>query len=253
MALELLQSPSSSPSFDFDFNHGRSLPFLSTPSSPKGFGLSFFSTPTSPAPGFDDFGFDVQPKTPSGKPSKTPLLHRQLPPLKPPPQDKKSSLWSTFSPRRKKSSKTSDLERGRQRVSTLSTSKSTKRQARSLSPEKRRWRLKDLLLFRSASEGRGSDKDPFKKYNINMGSPRNVRISSEESSNCASKSNKRGQLSAHELHYRENKAMSEDMRKKSFLPYKQGILGRLAVNPTVHALAHGFGSLAHSHPTKYNY
>jgi len=255
MALEVLQSPSSpSFDFDFDFNHGRSSPCLSTPSSPKGFGFSFFSTPTSPARGFDDFGFDVQPKTPSEKRSRTPLLHHQLPPLKQPPQSKKTSLWSTFSPRRKKSSKTSELERGRERVSTLSTSKTTKREARSLSPEKRRWRLKDLLLFRSASEGRGSDKDPFNKYTFNMGSQGNVRVSSGHSSPSASKSNKKGQLvSAHELHYKANKAMSDDMRKRSFLPYKQGILGKLAVNPTVHALAHGFGSLAHSHPTKYNY
>ena len=257
MALEVLQSPSS-PSFDvdFDFNHGRSSPFLSTPSSPKGFGFSFFSTPTSPARGFDDFGFDVQPKTPSEKRSRsrTPLLHHQLPPLKQPPQSKKSSLWSTFSPKRKRSSKTSELERGREQVSTLSTSKTTKREARSLSPDKRRWRMKDLLLFRSASEGRGTDKDPFNKYSVNMGSQRNVRISSGESSPSPSKSNKKGQLvSAHELHYKANKAISDDMRKRSFLPYKQGILGRLAVNPAVHALAHGFGSLAHSHPTKYNY
>ncbi|XP_021722625.1 uncharacterized protein LOC110690107 [Chenopodium quinoa] len=118
--------------------------------------------------------------------------------------------------------------------STLSTS----------SKGSKKWRLKDLFLFRSASEGRASEKDLVKKYSYvhrkhevanNPGSP-----SSAQGSSSIIPA-RRGPMSAHELHYTVNKAISQDMRKKSFLPYKQGILGRLAINPTVHALAHGYG------------
>ncbi|KAL6995182.1 hypothetical protein U1Q18_005317, partial [Sarracenia purpurea var. burkii] len=50
-------------------------------------------------------------------------------------------------------------------------------------------------------------------------------------------------ISAQELHYTVNRAVLEDLKKNTFLPYKQGILGHLAFNPTVHALANGFGFL----------
>ncbi|XP_021729751.1 uncharacterized protein LOC110696705 [Chenopodium quinoa] len=107
----------------------------------------------------------------------------------------------------------------------------------------KKWRLKDLLLFRSASEGRASEKDLLKKYS-HLHRKHEVANSSGLPSTQGSSSiipARREPISAHELHYTVNKAISQDMRKKSFLPYKQGILGRLAVNPTVHALAHGYG------------
>ncbi|PIN12815.1 hypothetical protein CDL12_14578 [Handroanthus impetiginosus] len=102
----------------------------------------------------------------------------------------------------------------------------------------KKWRLKDLFLFRSASEGRAADKDPLKKYTaaIKHSSSRAV-----ESPRSGSGSRRRGPISAHEMHYTVNRAVSEDLKKKTFLPYKQGILGRLAFNPAVHALANGFG------------
>ncbi|GMI89725.1 hypothetical protein like AT2G26530 [Hibiscus trionum] len=87
----------------------------------------------------------------------------------------------------------------------------------------RKWRLRDLLLFRSASEGRASDKDPLRKY------------SSSFFKKPEENKNSRRKVSAHELHYTTNKAVSENMKKKTFLPYKQGILGRLAFN------SNGFG------------
>ncbi|KAJ6685925.1 hypothetical protein OIU79_015853 [Salix purpurea] len=49
-------------------------------------------------------------------------------------------------------------------------------------------------------------------------------------------------VSAHELHYTANKAVSENLKKKTFLPYKQGFFGRLAFNPAAHALGNGFGT-----------
>ncbi|KAK7310486.1 hypothetical protein RJT34_08039 [Clitoria ternatea] len=105
--------------------------------------------------------------------------------------------------------------------STLSSSKGSKR-----------WRLRDFLLFRSASEGRGSSKDPLRKYSV--GYKKNneevVKGSSFRSSDLSSGngSRKKGHVSAHELHYAMKKAESEDMKKRTFLPYRQGILGRLA-------------------------
>lgn len=75
-------------------------------------------------------------------------------------------------------------------------------------------RLKNFLLFRSASEGRASDKDPMKKF-----------ATFYKRQNEADKASKiRGPVSAHERHYAISKAASEDLKKKTFLPYKRGIL-----------------------------
>ncbi|GMH23223.1 hypothetical protein Nepgr_025066 [Nepenthes gracilis] len=112
----------------------------------------------------------------------------------------------------------------------------------------RRWSLKDFLLFRSASEGRASDKDPFKKYAALYRKQGDIKNSSHQMTESiggmvVAASRRRGPVSAHEMHYTLNRAVSEDLKKKTFLPYKQGILGRVAINPAVHALANGFGSL----------
>lgn len=102
----------------------------------------------------------------------------------------------------------------------------------------KKWSFKDLFLFRSASDGRALDRDPLKKYSILRKGGEDVRnLSLRDKSG----SKRKGRVSAHELHYTVNRAVSNDMKKKTFLPYKQGILGRLAFNPTVHALANGFG------------
>ncbi|KAH6816958.1 hypothetical protein C2S51_000561 [Perilla frutescens var. frutescens] len=102
----------------------------------------------------------------------------------------------------------------------------------------KKWSLKDFLLFRSASEGRAADKDPLKKYTATF---RRSSFRVIDSPGSGSGSRRRGPVSAHELHYTINRAVSEDLKKKTFLPYKQGILGRLAFNPAVSALANGFG------------
>lgn len=116
----------------------------------------------------------------------------------------------------------------------------------------KKWRFKDFFLFRSASEGRASDKDPLKKYTAAgyregknssfKGNESSVSSSwSSSSKSIVSTRTKKGKVSAHELHYTVNRALSSDLKKKTFLPYKQGILGQLAFNPAVHALANGFG------------
>ncbi|WCJ35371.1 hypothetical protein M5689_016632 [Euphorbia peplus] len=90
----------------------------------------------------------------------------------------------------------------------------------------KKWRLKDFLLFRSASEGRASDKDKYPSFfRRPEGDSKN---SSFRSTDGGSGRRKKGQVSAHELHYTANKAASEGLKKKTYLPYKHGILGRLA-------------------------
>ncbi|KAM3341993.1 hypothetical protein P3S68_026959 [Capsicum galapagoense] len=136
-------------------------------------------------------------------------------------------------------------EMKKQSCSLLSSSSSSK--------GSKKWRFKDLFLFRSASEGRASDKDPLKKYTVagyREGKYSSIKGNNETSSSSSksssksivtSRTTKRGKVSAHELHYTVNRAVSSDLKKKTFLPYKQGILGQLAFNPAVHALANGFG------------
>ncbi|KAL5844945.1 hypothetical protein ACOSQ4_010903 [Xanthoceras sorbifolium] len=108
----------------------------------------------------------------------------------------------------------------------------TKQQSFSLTSSKgssRKWRLRDFLLFRSASEGRAKGRDPFMSKYVGLfkknDDNKNASFRSTDSSGSASGSKRRGPVSAHELHYTKNKAAHEDMKKKTFLPYKQGILG----------------------------
>ncbi|XP_058728285.1 uncharacterized protein LOC131600070 [Vicia villosa] len=97
----------------------------------------------------------------------------------------------------------------------------------------RKWRFKDFLLFRSASEGRGSDRDPLRKYRVlsKTTAYEDVGNSSFRSvENSGSVSKRRKPVSAHELHYTLNRAASEELKRKTMLPYKQGLLGCLGFN-----------------------
>ncbi|XP_060210815.1 uncharacterized protein LOC132637795, partial [Lycium barbarum] len=85
------------------------------------------------------------------------------------------------------------------------------------------WKLKDLLLFRSASESRASSStEELNKYSlVKKIRQENVKNSSE----LSSRRKMRRPISAHELHYKMKKEMLQDMKKKTSLPYKQGLLG----------------------------
>ncbi|KAI4336947.1 hypothetical protein L6164_015415 [Bauhinia variegata] len=99
----------------------------------------------------------------------------------------------------------------------------------SSSKSSRKWSLRDILLFRSASEG--ANKDPTRKYSVLYRKPEDSKNSSFKSIDSQSPGHglrRKGRISAHELHYTMKKAESQDLKKKTFLPYKQGILGRLA-------------------------
>ncbi|XP_077251487.1 uncharacterized protein LOC143890690 [Tasmannia lanceolata] len=112
----------------------------------------------------------------------------------------------------------------------------------SSSGNSKKWRLKDLLLFRSASEGSSTAKDPLRKYRVMNKKTEDLKNSSFRSidGNSGSNRGRKGPVSAHELHYTANRAASEGMRKKTFLPYRQGLLGFLGFNPTVPVHAKGF-------------
>lgn len=114
----------------------------------------------------------------------------------------------------------------------------------SFSKGNRKWKLKDLLLFRSASEGRATSKDSFKKYAVlSKKEAEDVKSWSFRSTeSVGSSSRRRGRVSAHELHYTENRAVSEEMRRKTFLPYKQGLLGCLGFHPGINEVSRGIVS-----------
>lgn len=112
----------------------------------------------------------------------------------------------------------------------------------------RKWRLRDFLLFRSASEGRATGKDPLTKFALLSKTKvaedvKNSSFRSTDSVGSVSSSRRRLPVSAHEFHYTVNRAVSEEMRRKTFLPYKQGLLGCLGFNPAVHEISKGLGSV----------
>ncbi|KAK1358815.1 Serine carboxypeptidase-like 26 [Heracleum sosnowskyi] len=99
-------------------------------------------------------------------------------------------------------------------------------------------KLKDLLLFRSISEGHKE------KYGmIRKRCNEDVKNSSFRSTESGGSVSSRRRVSAHEWHYTANRAAAEEMRKRTFLPYKRGLLGCLGFHaPVVHELSKGFGS-----------
>ncbi|TMX04699.1 hypothetical protein EJD97_005781 [Solanum chilense] len=105
----------------------------------------------------------------------------------------------------------------------------------------RKWKLKDLFLFRSASEGRASSKDQLNKFlKKTREQEEDAKTSSFRStassvaSSSVSTSLMRREISAHELHYTLNRAFSEEMKRKTFLPYKKlGVLGCLGFIPSM--------------------
>ncbi|KAJ6814814.1 uncharacterized protein M6B38_138390 [Iris pallida] len=127
----------------------------------------------------------------------------------------------------------------------------------------KKWRLRDLLLFRSASEGRATgntSKDPLRKFSISPttsssssitssspgkrgGGGEDSRNSSFRSTDSVGSSTRRGGMSPHEMHYTSNRAASEETRRRTALPFgSHGLFGCLRFNPAVQSVARGFHS-----------
>ncbi|KAJ1387919.1 hypothetical protein SESBI_39545 [Sesbania bispinosa] len=261
----VVPSPTGSPTSDhFDFNGAaRFSPYLSAPSSPKRFGEFYLSAPTSPSRFYTEFDyFSASPsnlydweRKPAEelfhggkiKPlkeeellesSRSPLLSPNQPRIRSPIRQGKKAILEAFSPRKKKESQVShytweeESQQSNKEDSVPVPVPTEPSLSSTSSKSSRKWRLRDFLLFRSASEGRGSSKDPFRKYSVLYKKPEEVKGSTVRSSDNT-RSRRKEQVSAHELHYARKKAETEDLKKRTFLPYKQGILGRWA----------GFGSL----------
>lgn len=106
----------------------------------------------------------------------------------------------------------------------------------------RKWKLKDLFLFRSASEGRAKSKDQLNRFlkttrekeeDAKTSSFRST-ASSVGSSSVSTSLIRRREVSPHELHYTLNRALSEEMKRKTFLPYKKsGVLDCLGFFPSM--------------------
>ncbi|GMJ00553.1 hypothetical protein like AT2G15760 [Hibiscus trionum] len=270
------------PAVDFNFDSTCSSPYMTAPSSPQRFANFFFSAPTSPthiSSLYPTSQWDQRPKSNrhddngedfefnfSGQLERASLSADELfdggkiRPLKPQPcYQHLSSAVSSPQPKQqqtvhKKSRSLSplrvcDIMLEQEQEETSSSFQKTENNPKSCHvPKNRKWKLKDLLLFRSASEGRAASKDPLRKYALlsrkEPDDVRNASFRSTDSMGSVSGSRRRGgAVSAHELHYTANRAVSEEMKRKTFLPYKQGLLGCLGFNPGMHQISGGFGSL----------
>ncbi|KAL8097066.1 hypothetical protein AgCh_030240 [Apium graveolens] len=78
----------------------------------------------------------------------------------------------------------------------------------------KKWKLKDLL-FRNASEGHETNK----KYDF----LRKIKDDDSKNSSRNKKSKEKAPLSAHERHYRVNRAAAEELKRRTYLPYKQNL------------------------------
>ncbi|KAI3449417.1 hypothetical protein Pfo_006082 [Paulownia fortunei] len=125
--------------------------------------------------------------------------------------------------------------------------------------------LKDLLN-RSKSEGRANNKErfwsaisfsPVKEKKKSSSSPALSPSSSRDEKKGKSETKKGRKVpaagkpangvwkrrvppSAHELHYTANRAQAEEMKKKTFLPYRQGLLGCLGFSSKSYGAFSGF-------------
>ncbi|GLT70259.1 hypothetical protein SLA2020_423520 [Shorea laevis] len=105
--------------------------------------------------------------------------------------------------------------------------------------------LKDLLN-RSKSEGRGNGKEKFWSYISSKEKPERQKQKQKQKqkqaagrpTNGVAAAKRRGPArSPHELHYTTNRAQAEELKKRTYLPYKQGLLGCLGFS------SKGYGAL----------
>ncbi|KAH0459967.1 hypothetical protein IEQ34_010630 [Dendrobium chrysotoxum] len=139
---------------------------------------------------------------------------------------------------------------GRKKSRSLSPSRNEGLLAKDTSPSanpvkcglRKKWpRLKDLLLFRSASEGRATgrgSRDPLQKYSVlPSASLLNNKRAGEEKKTGGGETVRRGSrppVSAHEKHYTANRAAAEEQKRKTPLPFQRhGLLGFVDFSPAI--------------------
>ncbi|XP_076925537.1 uncharacterized protein LOC143588417 [Bidens hawaiensis] len=220
-------------------------PYTTAPSSPHRFPNFFYSAPTSPIHALvnfhqhdsdSDFAFNfTQPPSISAADE---LFHAgQIKPLKPisnnhyPPQ-KNTQIPNSFSDAF--SQTPGEHTQNSFRISDILSDEEANHKN---SPSwYSKFNLKNLILFRSASEGSARrSKEPVVKYSRIM-----------KGDGCRTVVGGR-KVSAHEMHYTANRAVAEEMRRKTYLPYKSGLFGCLGLHNngagSVHQISRGIDSV----------
>ncbi|XP_020585122.1 uncharacterized protein LOC110027851 [Phalaenopsis equestris] len=279
---------------ELQFESATTTPYMSAPSSPKHFGLDplelyypYAGLPASPTD--DDFAFDFSGQLDSNA-QPPPLTSAdelfeqgKIRPLRPPPRLCGSphdpftatikrgrngtpvSVSPTISPSRslKGSRSLSPLKTGKGRTHHIQTPISSQNPptatiscscTRGGGEGSWKWRIKDFLLFRSASEGRATgdrSKDFLQKFtalpssssfqpNLKKEGGRDVSRSSSfrsvDSNGSVRQGSARRDVSPHARHYTANKAAAEEMKKKTALPYRQSFFSCLRFSPALHNL-----------------
>ncbi|KAM7478439.1 hypothetical protein LguiA_026652 [Lonicera macranthoides] len=132
----------------------------------------------------------------------------------------------------------------------------------------KRWVFLKEFLYRSKSEGRNSTGHKFWS-SLSFSPIKDKKMSTSSSDSVAPKEKaspapeiapaakqgggeqrrkkaanglgkRRVALSPHELHYTANRAQAEEMKKKTFLPYRQGVLGCLGFSSKSYGAMNGF-------------
>ncbi|CAL5380792.1 unnamed protein product [Camellia sinensis] len=97
----------------------------------------------------------------------------------------------------------------------------------------KKWIFFKDLLYKSKSEGRGNEKKFWSSITFTCSSSsRNEKERIARKRKSKIEANK-VPSSAHELHYTANRAQAEEMKKKTFLPYRQGLLRCLGISVCV--------------------
>ncbi|KAF3436519.1 hypothetical protein FNV43_RR23611 [Rhamnella rubrinervis] len=126
----------------------------------------------------------------------------------------------------------------------------------------KKWIFLKEILYRSKSEGRGNAKEKFWSSISFSPSKEKEKAPPPQAASESQKKNKKKQSkqatarkgvsgkptngvakrkvpqSPHELHYTANRAQAEELKKRTFLPYRQGLLGCLGFN------SKGYGALS---------
>lgn len=149
---------------------------------------------------------------------------------------------------------TTSAEAATAEAEAASLSASTSRSSSAGRSTSKRWVFLKDFLYRSKSEGRSNNKFwstiSFSPINKDKKLP-TTSSSSSSSSSCNNNiknkpvngiaGKRRGPApSPHELHYTAKRAQAEELRKKTFLPYRQGLLGCLGFSSKGYGAMNGF-------------
>ncbi|XP_047068909.1 uncharacterized protein LOC124676942 [Lolium rigidum] len=111
----------------------------------------------------------------------------------------------------------------------------------------RKWRLKDLFLFRSASEGRASGgKDPLLKYSMLKGGSGS---GGEGSASMRIKGRGSAASASDMAPYTVSRAAAEEMRRRTTTPlpfHRNSLFGYLRSNPAIHTISRKLSSYSSS-------